>query len=191
MKRARGFTLLEVLIAIAIIAGAMLVLTNSWSTNLLRVRKSSLYNNVATLLERKMVETEAQYKDKPLGDIPETDGGDFGSDFPLYSWKMKSKDMKFPDISAIMIGSGQGDETLLSMIRQMTDMISKSMKEVRVSIIVKTKRKPLTFSATTYFVNYDQGLAGLPGAAGGLGGASGGGNPSGSGTQTQTGGGGQ
>lgn len=165
----KGFTLLEVLVALMILAGGLLVLNNSWTTNNLRLRKANVFNNSATLLQKKMVEMEALYKEKALEEIPESEGGDFGSDHPNYRWEMKSRELEFPDLSALIIGDGRGDETLLTMIRQMTELISKSIKEVKVTIFVKTKKKEVSFSATTYFVDYNRQL-GLPGAGGGPGG---------------------
>lgn len=169
MKHQKGFTLLEVLVALMILAGGLLVLNNSWTTNNLRLRKANIFNNSATLLQKKMVEMEALYKEKPLEEIPESESGDFGSDHPNYRWEMQSRELEFPDLSSIIIGEGQGDENLLMMVRQMTEMISKSIKEVKVTIFVKTKKKEVSYSATTYFVDYarDFGLPGGGAPAGG------------------------
>lgn len=169
MRQSKGFTLLEVLVALMILAGGLLVLNQSWTTNNLRLRKANLYNNSATLLQKKMVEMEALYKDKPLEEIPESESGDFGSDHPTYRWEMESRELEFPDLSSIIIGEGEGDETTLMMIRQMTDLISQSIKEVKVTIFVKTKKKEVSFSATTYFVDYAREF-GLPGAGASAGG---------------------
>jgi general secretion pathway protein I len=167
MKKS-GFTLLEVLIALVILTGGIMLLANSWSGNLFRIRKAGIYNNVGTLLERKIVELEAQYKDKPLTEVPETDSGDFGDDFPEYSWEMKSRDLKFPDLSAVIIGQedGQRDENLISMIRQMTEILSKAIKEVQVTVTVKKNKKELKYSATNYIVDYNTALSSVPGGAG-------------------------
>lgn len=166
MRTTKGFTLLEVLIALVILAGGLLVLNSSWSTNSLRMRKANIFNNSATLLQKKMVETEALYAGKPLEEIPEEESGDFGTDHPTYRWELKSRELEFPDLSALIIGEGEADETLLSMIRQMTELISKSVKEVKVTVFVKTNKKEVSFSATTYFVDYSKEI-GLPGAAAG------------------------
>ncbi len=163
----KGFTLLEVLIAVAILASGIILLGTSWSGNLMRLRKSNLYSNVSALLERKIVELESEYRDKPLGEIPESREGDFGSDFPDYKWKMKSRDLKFPDLSAVIVGKDGADETLLSMVRQMTDVLSKAIKEIKVSVLVKAKKKDLEFSATDYIIDYSAGIGGVTGAAGG------------------------
>ena len=68
----------------------------------------------------------------------------------------------------------QGSDGMSEMIfKQLTDLINKSIKEVKVTIIVKEGKTPKEYSAVTYFVDYDQDiLSGMGGAAGmpGLGG---------------------
>lgn len=168
-----GFTLLEVLIALAILASGIIVLNTAWSGNNLRIRKANLYQNVSTLLERKVVELEAKYKAKPFNELPEEEEGDFGSDFPLYRWKLKSKDMEMPDLTSALTPPGESlDENLRTMIKTMTESISKSVKEVKVSVFVKSKGdSEIEFFVSTYFVNwqFDLGL----GAGGGSGGTQG------------------
>lgn len=159
MKK-NGFTLLEVLVAIVILVGGVLVVANSWSGNLLRIRKSNLYNNVAFLLERKMTEIDAQYRGKSIDDIKEEDAGDFGSDYPQYSWAMKSKKFIMPDLSSLLIGKdGSADEMFLTMIKQTTEYISKAVKEVTVSVFVTAPGgKKAEFKIVTYFVDFNQEL---------------------------------
>jgi general secretion pathway protein I len=173
MKRSNaGFTLIEVLVALFILAGGILMISLAWSGNFLHLRKSALFHDVSTLLERKMVEIEAQYANKDVKEIPDEDGGEFEG-FPQYRWAMKSRDMKFPDLSAIIAGQEDGgDEMLINMVKQMTEYLNKTIKEVKVSIFVKTKTaRELEFAATEYFIDYNQdfmgGVGGLPGGAGG------------------------
>jgi general secretion pathway protein I len=166
--RKNGFTLIEVLIALMILTAAIVMLGNSWSGSFSQIRKSNLYTDAASLLERKMVELEAEYKDHPLTEIPETREGDFGSDFPKYKWKLKSRDLKFPDLTSVIVGKdGGADESIIQMVKQMGDLLSKSIKEIKVTIVVKTAKKDLEFSATDYMIDYNAGLSGIPGAGGG------------------------
>lgn len=174
MKSARGFTLIEVLIALMIMTGSIIVVANAWSGNFMRIRKTNMYNNVATLLERKMLEIEAAYREKKITEIPESEGGDFENDYPNYRWEMKSRDLEVPDLTPLLVGQdGGADETLISMMKQMTDYINQTVKEVKVSVFVKGTKGEVEFSATQYFVDYDKDF-GVPGggAAGGGGGAS-------------------
>lgn len=169
MRRSSGFTLIEVLIALFILAGGILMISLAWSGNFMKLRKSALFNDVGTLLERKMVEMEAKYRDKDLKEIPEDEEGDFGEDFPQYRWAMRSREMKFPDLTALVVGQdGGGDEQLIQYVKQLTEFLSKAIKEVRVTIFVKSQSgKEIEFAATQYFVDYNQDFTGgLGGAAG-------------------------
>jgi len=166
VKGARGFTLLEVLIALIIVAGTIIAAGSLWSGNFNRIRKANLQYDVATLLERKMVEIEAKYSTKPLTEIPESENGSFGTDYPSYSWTMVSRDLELPDMTAVLMAQQENtDETLISMIKQMTDFLSKAIKEVKVTIVVKRRGRELKYSATQYFLDYQKEFGG--GAAGG------------------------
>ncbi len=163
MKNARGFTLIEVLVALFILTGAIIVVANAWSGNFLRIRKSAMFNDVATLLERKMVETEVKYKEKSLSEIPEEEGDDFGSDYPNYRWTLKSRDLELPDLTPLLVGQEEGaNESVIQMLKQMTDTISKAVKEVRITVYAKRGNKEVEFLATQYFVDYQKDV--VPGA---------------------------
>ncbi len=167
MRSNKGFTLLEVLVSLFILAGGIILLGTTWSGNFMRIRKATMYNNVSTLLEQKMVELEAKYKEKPIAEIPEDDGGDFENDFPQYRWEMKSRELKLPDLTPLLVGQEEGaDETLISMMKQMTEYLSKVIKEVKVTVFVKSGNREVEFSATQYFVDYTQDFGGIPGMGG-------------------------
>ncbi len=168
MKKSDGFTLIEVMVALIIVAGTIIAAGNLWSGNFMRMRKSALQYDVATLLERKMVEIEAKYTGKPLNEIPESETGDFGSDYKAYTWTMQSRELTLPDLSAILMAQNPdgADETLLTMIKQMTDFLSKAIKEVKVTISVKRRGKELKYSATQYFMDYQKDFGGAMGGGG-------------------------
>ena len=167
MKRRRGFTLLETLLALVILSSGLLLLSNSWSGAFLRLRKTQTATEVAALLERKMVEVELEYKDKPLDSIPEEKTDDFGSDYPQYSWRLESRKLELPDLSSLLTSKeGGADETSLAVIRQLTEQMEKSIREVKVIVIYSGGKKPQEYSVTTFFVNYDQQIA-VPGMPGG------------------------
>ncbi|WP_246845463.1 type II secretion system protein [Bdellovibrio sp. NC01] len=161
IRSRKGFTLLETVIAMVILSTGIILLTNSWGGAFMRVKKTQLSTEVTALLERKMAEVEMEYAGKPLDSIPEEKEDDFGSDYPQYSWKMESKEFEVPDISATLTANQKGgqngvDELSLTMMKTLTQHLSKTIKEVKVTIIYKGGKKPLNFSATQYFVDYDK-----------------------------------
>lgn len=168
MKK-NGFTLIETVMAMVILSTGILLLANSWSGSFMRVRKTQLSTEVAALLERKMIEVETKYNGKPLESIPEEEADDFGSDYPQYSWKMTSKPLEVPNITATMTAqAGGADEMSLTIMRTLVEHLGNSIKEVKVSVIYTGGKKPLEFSATQYFVNYDKQLP-MPAMPGGIG----------------------
>ena len=183
---ARGFTLLEVLVSLAILAGGIVMISMAWSGSFMKMRKTTTAYDVATLLERKMVELESKYREK-INDLPEEgEKGDFGEDSPNYRWELKSRKLDFPDLTPLLVGQdGGADEGLLGMVKQMTEYLGKTVKEMQVTIFVKTGRggKEQKFSATQYLVDYTQdfmgGIGGAAAGAGAAGAGGGGGAPGG------------
>ncbi len=161
----RGFTLIETVIAMIILTGALIVLTNSWSGSMLAVRKSRQLHSAALLLQKKITEYEILYEGKPLSEVKEEESGDFGDDYPDFSWSMKSKKIKIPDLSAgLTARDGGANEMELMIVKKLTEFIEKSVVEMKVTITQNSKgkvRKPLDYSATTYLVDYGQNLGGL------------------------------
>ncbi|MBX9766306.1 MAG: prepilin-type N-terminal cleavage/methylation domain-containing protein [Bdellovibrionales bacterium] len=155
----QGFTLIEVLIATIILAGAMIVLTNSWGGSIFVLRKAQVVNTVAYLLKRKMTELELKYEGAPLDEVKESEEGDFGADFPEYGWKMKSKKMEFPDLSGVLTAREGGvDEKLLTIIRSMTKQFNQNIKEVEVTVVYKKSKRTLEYKLTTYIIDYSKPL---------------------------------
>ena len=170
-----GFTLAEVLVALAITMGAVIVITATSSGNLLRIRKSQLAVNVATLLERKTAELEIKYRGKPIEEILEEEKGDFGENYKQYRWEFKSQEFEMPDLSPILLRQeGGANEMMVTIIKQMQEYLSSAIKEAKISVFVKTGTKETEYFVTTYFVDYSKQppIAAVPGIPGqGAGGA--------------------
>lgn len=165
MKKTKGFSLIEVLLAMMILSGGVLLLANSWSGSFLRIRKTQTATEVAALLERKIVELEVKYKGKPLEGIPEEESDDFGSDYPQYRWQMTSKEFELPDLSAgLTARDGGANEMFIQLMRTLTEHLKKTVKEIKVSVFYKVGDKELEYSVTTFFVDYDKEIP-APGMA--------------------------
>lgn len=156
MKKSTGFTLIETLVALVITVSAGLLIANAWSGNFLRVRKTALYNNVALLLERKMVEIEAKNQGKKITEIADEEGT-FGDDFPQYRWKFSTQPFEMPDLTPLLTKNSTSgtDEMLLTVLSKMRDILGKTVIEGTVTVYVKAGGKELPFSVTTYFVDYE------------------------------------
>lgn len=160
----RGLSLVEVLVALVILAFSLMVTLSMSAGTQTRLRKAQLLNNVSVLLERKMVEVENEYRGKPIAEIKDEDKGVFGKEYPQYRWEMKSQQLEIPDLSGVILAqSGVKDEMFLTMLKQGFDFLSKSAKEVKVSVFVKSGKKETEYSVTQYFVDYTQELGGALG----------------------------
>jgi general secretion pathway protein I len=83
-----GFTLLEVMVAMAIIAIALTAVLGSQSQGVSLANEAKFNTTAPLLAQCKMAEIEAADPDD-LAD----DSGDFGEDFPGYTWQLTVKDV--------------------------------------------------------------------------------------------------
>ena len=89
-KENRGFTLLEVMVAIALIAIALTAVLGSQSQSV-SLAGEARFNTTATLLaQSKMAEIELQGP----GDLT-ADSGDFDEDFPGYTWNLSVSNVMY------------------------------------------------------------------------------------------------
>ncbi|PWU17237.1 MAG: general secretion pathway protein GspI [Bdellovibrio sp.] len=149
----------------AIMASGLILLVNTWGGSFVRLDRTQRAFEAAELLNRKMIEYEIKYRGRPLEEIKDEEDGKFDG-YPEYTWEMSSKKMEFPDLASTLTSrEGGADAITLNAIKQLTDAISKSIKEVTVTVNYTRKgKKPQTFSVTTYFVDYNKSASlGVPG----------------------------
>ncbi len=85
----RAFTLLEVMVAVSIIAIALVALFGSQSRSLSYATEAH-FNIVAPML------ASGKLAELKVGKVaPTNDEGDFGEDFPGYSWKIETETASF------------------------------------------------------------------------------------------------
>ena len=78
-----GFTLLEVMIAMAILAITLVVVFQSQSQSISMAGRARFESTASLLAQSKMAEIEAADPENVV-----SDSGDFGDDFPGYSWQV-------------------------------------------------------------------------------------------------------
>lgn len=94
-QRLAGFTLLEVMIAIAILAIALTSLFGSQSQSLSLAIEARFNTTAAFLAQEKFAEYEAGLAELTSGE------GDFGDDFPGFTWKMSVENAYFADVAGL------------------------------------------------------------------------------------------
>jgi len=86
-----GFTLLEVTVAMAIIAIALTAMLSSQSQSLSLANEAKFSTTASLLAQNKVAEFETVKSEELV-----SDSGDFGEDFPNYFWEMKVSDATIP-----------------------------------------------------------------------------------------------
>jgi general secretion pathway protein I len=153
-----------------ILSSGVILLVNSWGSSYRKLKKTQIQFEMAALIERKMIELEIEYRDKPLDSIHDEREDDFGTDYPQYSWKMKSQELEIPDLTPLFTSAeGGASSELIEIVKRLTDQLSKSIREVKLTLVYKTQPKNVEYSVTRYFVDYNRSL-GLPGGVSGAGG---------------------
>jgi general secretion pathway protein I len=163
-----GFTLLETMIAMAImmVAFASILMVQSSSIN--TVDKARQNTTVAMLARSKMIETESEIEGKKFSEIKEEETGTFKEPFQDYSWKREVKEIKFPNLnfkSPSTSGDGNSggsadadsgtDQVAELMAKLVSQYLSKALREVRLTILWKRGSGTQNFTVAMYWVDLD------------------------------------
>jgi prepilin-type N-terminal cleavage/methylation domain-containing protein len=155
----RGFTLVEVLVSLMILAVTSIILYQTWGTGLRAVRKGKDYNTITLLLQRKAVEWEAQNKLKRVDELKDDETGDFGDDYPEYKWEVKLKPFEMPPVLP-KADAASGDQQQLQEIimKTMKQYFEKAVREIQITVIHTVGDKKLKYSVNNIYVDYSQEL---------------------------------
>jgi general secretion pathway protein I len=171
LKTPKGFSLIEVLVALSVIAGSLIVVSMAWSTSHLRLKRMKVNHQVAYLLDLKVAEIERRYRNE-ISLLPEEDEGDFtelDTNYKDYAWKMVSKKFEMPDLGPLLSQQSGGDaqNPMFNMIiQQMTEFFNQSVRELTVTVIYTFKKNSVQYSASTFLIDYSQTLP-MPSLGGG------------------------
>lgn len=98
LKKTSGFTLMEVMIAMAILAIALVAIFQMQSQSISMSADSRFMTTAALLAQSKMVEAET---DSILTN--RRDDGDFGPDYPQYIWHLEVGDTQLQQFKRIEV----------------------------------------------------------------------------------------
>ena len=134
-RRDRGFTLLEVMIAVAILAVSLLAIFNLQSTSLLgsgRAQKTTIATSLARLkMSQVLIELEAGMA---KGEFPEDkeESGLFEEEkYPDYGWKLKIRKVEIPTPPL----PEDGADIMQQVFTMVSEQISQSTREVKLTIV--------------------------------------------------------
>lgn len=157
----QGFTLLEVLIAMAImlVAFSSILMVQSGALN--ASYKARQLNVVAMLAKGKMVETEVAFQGKTFEEFKKEDHGNFAAPFEDYKWKLEVKEVEFPNLSlsgpsgkeGAEAGQDQNQQMVEMITKMITNYLSKSIREVNVTILWQKGAGTQDYTVSTYWVN--------------------------------------
>ena len=131
----RGFTLLEVLIAVAILAAALLAIFSMESSSMIRSRRGEDLQIATMLANTKLSEVVLDLSKS--GDFPEekSEEGTFDDEeFSDYRWEMKIRPVSIP----LAMPSDDEQSALLEIgLKALSEKLAKEVREVKVSVFWK------------------------------------------------------
>lgn len=154
----QGFTLLEVIIAMAIMVIALTSILSVESGSISASARAKQMNIVAMLAKNKMIETEYELEGKSFEEVATESSGQFTNPYQDYSWQTTIKEITFPNLAMGQASgdgsSGEGGNDLGNMVGKLvTKFFSKAIREVTVNIIWKKGSGEQHFSVSTYWVD--------------------------------------
>jgi prepilin-type N-terminal cleavage/methylation domain-containing protein len=154
-----GFTLLEVMIAIGILAigiGAILTAENNSLDVTMRAKRMT---TVAMLAKNALIQAERDVTGKSFTEVKTDDHGQFDAPFQDYTWERKIKEIKFPNIldqsQAKKDEVSTVDENTQRVVKIATTFLSKATREIIVTIKWVDKKEAQKFVVSQYWVDLD------------------------------------
>lgn len=176
-RRPAGFTLLEVMVALAILAASLVVISEV-AGGALRNHTRARQLDVATQLARlKMVEVQAQFERKGFRDFDESDDGTFEQEgHPEVRWKLEVKRPSLGLGPDAVLGALAGGKTLQdlmpppdqapqlapfagmiqgqlqNLLTQIGEQVKKGVREVRLEVSWSSGAGTESFDVVTHLV---------------------------------------
>lgn len=147
-----GFTLLEVIIALAIMVIAFAAILSVESSSINASARAHQMNIVAMLAKNQMVETEYQIEGRTFEEVKKEDHGVFPEPYQDYSWNTTIKEVEFPalnfnpaaggDQSSSQAGGNQPPDDMVEQVSKLiTQYLASSSRSHRHDQSKKRRRR--------------------------------------------------
>lgn len=154
-----GFTLLEVMIAVAIMTISLGAILQVQSNSLKNLDRSKIMGTAAMLARNQMIQAEMVFQGKSFEEIPGSEEGKFDAPFEEYRWAREIKEIEFPEMN--FSGGGESSEGEESQGNEMAERIgkifsnymTKGIREVVVTIYHGSGDQEREYQVSTYWVN--------------------------------------
>lgn len=163
-KASKAFTLLEVLVSIAILAIALLGFYQGQASVTRLAVRSEAMSQALYLAEQKMTELELQLRNKTFVSLPEEEKGDFKDEhFKEFKWKreLEKVDLGCFIPKELISGGGdseQGQNAQASAAQGLFAMIDKvfenAVRKIRVTVEWTEGNKPRSVTLAQLYVRY-------------------------------------
>ena len=163
MRRSRrqgGFTLIEIMMAMAIMAISFAAILTTQSSSIIVTTKIRDMNIAGMLAHNLMVESEHLMEGKAFSELKDAESDAYKPPFERFKWKREVKEIKFPDFGMFASGgeegSQQGQEDKSRVLGQaVTKFLSEGMRELVVTVSWPVGDGEQKVTLTTYLVNMD------------------------------------
>ena len=156
INKKKGFSLIEILVTLVILSGAMIIVSQIGSGNQQRVKKLKHYSKITQLMEQKISDLEFEWRRKNFDSIPESTKGNFEGE-KHFSWSVVTQPLGLPDPKALMNLSGESQEGMAIQVAQVTkQFLSQAVRELKLTIHYKKGPLKSAYSMTTYIVDHNK-----------------------------------
>jgi general secretion pathway protein I len=182
-RRARGFTLLEVMLALAILGGTLAVLIRSGARNAQATQDAKALTVVTGLARAKMYDLEEQLTHDGFQETAETVDGDFSEEgYPKIKWSATIEKVELPGVGMLENAAGQagaegeagaqsplagmlgglgaddasgamGLSVIQSQFEMVKQVLEKSIRKVTLTIVWHVGKREDKLAVVCYFTN--------------------------------------
>lgn len=164
MRNQKGFTLLEVMIAFALLTGILFVAVISQSSSLASSTRSKNLLMATNLARNLINEQELKYEGVPFERLPKTEEGVFPEPNQGFKWSLAIEEVDFSVMSDLIAKQTQAagqtqDQQNETVVKLFEDYLKKSVRRMTVTIHYPDSGDFSKLSFTELLVNYDAEFA--------------------------------